>query len=211
MIIIVVIILVILFLAFFGIFGRFPDNWEWVGIILAGIGITMAMPPILQLFWGHHSLRTRFENGVDGVKRFLPVYLDNMPVKNKILKKLGIKRDTIQSLTVQFRISEAGSGKVIIPIHNARIYSDDDPTDIGKDRISLPATLSVGACIMIVQWDAQKKQAIVLHDRLMSEFPLNTGQYIIDISLFVDGEPRIISRQFVVGQRADDLSWINPI
>lgn len=209
-ILIALIALVILFLAFLGIFGRFPDNWEWVGIVLAGVGLTMATPSILQLLWGRPVLRTRFENGVQEIERFLPIYLENPPVKNRLMRRLGVRRDTIQSLTVQFRIIEAGSGKIIIPIRQARIYSDDDPTDMGRDRISLPPTFSVAASVMIVRWDTQKNKALIPPDRLRTEYPLDAGQYRVDVSLIVDGDPIIVSRQFVVGQKADDLSWIKP-
>ncbi len=207
-IIVALIALVILFLAFLGVFGRFPDNWEWAGFVLAGIGIAMAVPSIFQSLWGRPFLRTRFENGVDKANRFLPVYLDNPPVRNRILKRLGIRRDTIQSLTIHFQIKEAGSGKIIVPIRQARIYSDDDPNDMGRDRIALPPTFSVAASVMIVRWDIQKKKALIPPDRLRTEYPLDSGRYIVDISLIVDGDPTIVSRQFVVGQKADDLSWI---
>lgn len=210
LILLALITMVIIFLAFSGVFGRFPDNWEWVGIVLAGVGVALAMPSVFQLLWGRPILRTRFENGVDENNRFLPVYLDNPPIRNQIMRRLGVRRDTIQSLTIQFHISEAGSGKIVIPIHDARIYSDDDPTDMGRDRISLPPTFSVAASIMIVRWDTQKNKAIVPPDRLRAEYPLDAGQYKVNISLIVDGDPTLVSHQFVIGQKADDLSWIKP-
>lgn len=206
----VLIALVILLLAFVDVFGRFPDNWEWVGIVLAGVGLAMASPSILRMFWGRPLVKTRFENGVEEAERFLPVYLENPPVKNRILRKLGVRRDTVQSLTVQFRISEVGSGKIVIPIRQARIYSDDDATDEGRNRIALPPTFSVAASVMIVQWNAQKNKALIPPDRLREEFALGAGHYQVDIILSVDGDPMLVSRQFVVGQKADDLSWINP-
>ena len=207
---IIFIVLGVLFLALRGSFGDFPSNWEWVGIVLAGVGLAMATPSIFQMLWGRSILRTQFENGIEGESRFLPIYLENPPIRSRILRKLGVKRDTIQSLTVQFRISEAGSGKIVVPIRQARIYSDDDPTDRGRNRISLPATYSVAASVIIVRWDTQKDKAFIPPDRLREELPLESGQYRVHVIFLVDGDPKISSRQFVIGEKADDLTWIKP-
>ena len=132
----------IVLVAFRGVFGEFPAEWEWVAFFLGGIGLAMATPPILQRAWGRPVLLADFDRGVEGPDRFLPVYLRNPPVRKRVLRWLGVRRETIQSLTVQFRISEAGSNKTLVPIRQARIYSDDDPTDTGHNRLSLPPTYS---------------------------------------------------------------------
>ena len=139
---IVFIILGILVLSLRGFFGAFPDNWEWVGIVLAGVGLAIATPSIFQMIWGHPKLKWRFENG-----RF---------------------------------------------------------------RVALPPTFSVAACIMVVLWDAKGNKAIVLPDRLREASELAAGSYQVQIILSIDGEPIIVSRQFIVGKKADDFSWINP-
>ena len=180
------------------------------GTVAGIVAIKMATQPLLQVLYGQPRLRTKFEVGVEGVDRFLLVYLDNPPIKNRILKKLKVKRNPIQSLTVQFRIREAGSGKIVDPIRNARIFSDDDDDDSGHWRISLPPTFSVSASIMVARWDTQKKKACVLPDRTKPELILESGQYKVDIIFLVDGEEKIETRQFVVGQEADDLKWITP-
>jgi hypothetical protein len=205
---IILIILGILFFALGGFFGRFPDNWEWVGIVLAGVGLAMATPSIFQMLWGRPTIKMQFENGVKEVDRFLPVYLSNPPIKNKILKKLGVRRETIQSLTAQFRISELGSGRVIIPSRQARIYSDEDPDDKGRFRTTLPPTFSVAASIMVVLWDVKKDKAIVLPDRLREVSSLPEGAYLVHIIFLVDGDPISVSRQFIIGKKADDLTWV---
>jgi len=205
---IIFIILGILFFALSGLLGRFPDNWEWVGVVLAGVGLTMATPSILQMLLGRPKIKMQFENGVKEVDRFLLVYLSNPPIKNKLLRKLGIRRETIQSLTAQFRISELGSRKVIIPSRQARIYSDDDPDDKGRFRTTLPPTFSVAASIMVVFWDVEKDKAIVLPDRLREASALPEGAYQVHIIFLVDGDPISVSHQFIIGKKADDLTWV---
>jgi hypothetical protein len=205
---IILIILVILLFAFEGFFGRFPNNWEWVGIVLAGAGLAVATPSILQRLWGRPKIKIEFENGVKEMDRFLPVYLSNPPIKNKFLKRLGVRRETVQSLTAAFRISELGSGKIIIPSRQARIYSDDDPDDKGRFRTTLPPTFSVAASIMVVLWDAKKSQAVVLPDRLREASALPEGAYRVRIIFSIDGDPIPVSRQFIIGKKADDLTWV---
>ncbi len=206
--------LVILVIAFVGVFGRFPDNWEWVGIVLAGWGIAMGAPSLLQMVMGRPKLLTSFERVVDGPKRALAIFLKNPPLGEKsIWGKLGIRRDTIASLSASFRISEVA--KVVIPIMHARIYTPDDPTGIdpariGTWRIALPPTLSFETCIMIAMWDSEKKKAIVVGDKSRNSVELSAGIYRIEVIFLVEGQPIKEFREFIVGDKADDLVWITP-
>ena len=130
-----------------------------------------------------------------------------MPVRRRLLKMLGVKREGVQSLTVQFQIREIGSGKTIVSGRQARIWSDDDTSDLGRDRIALPPTYSVAASIAIAWWDSKNNNVFVLPNRIHDAHVLDAGHYLAEIILLVDGEPAHISRSFVVGKTADDLIW----
>lgn len=207
LVILVIVVLVIVCLAFIGIFGRFPDEWEWVGIVLAGLGLAMATPSIFQMLWGRAVVKLQFDIYPEKSERALVAFFKNPPVNSRMLRMLGVKREIVQSLTAEIRISEAGSNTIIVPIRQLRIYSDDEPSDSGNNRIVLPPTYSVGASIMVAHWDNQQKQAVIPPARLRDPQPLGAGCYRADIIIIVDGDPRIISRQFVVGKEADDLIW----
>lgn len=208
---IVLLLLAILCLAFIGIFRRFPDEWEWVGVVLAGLGIAMATPSILQMFWGRACIETKFEVSAKGHERSLVILLKNPPMRNRILKTLGVKRETVQSLTAAIRISEFGSKKIIVPIRHARLFTDEDTSsDKWFSRIVLPPTYSAAATIMAARWDNGNKRAIILGDILRQPLLLSEGYYNAQIIILVDGEHNEISRQFVVGKNADDLIWTNP-
>jgi hypothetical protein len=201
--------LAILIVAFFGVFGRFPGNWEWVGIVLAGLGIAMGVPSVLQRIYGRPKLLTNYDKHVQDQERALIVFLKNPPLEPKsLLAKLGVRRDTIASLSASFRISE--KAKVTIPIMHSRIYSDDDPTEAGSWRIALPPTFSWSTSIMIAMWDNAKKKAIVLGDTARSPVELSDGLYRMDIIYLVDGQPIKEFREFIIGKKADDLVWIKP-
>ena len=210
LVVIILIIFVILCLAFIGIFGRFPDEWEWVSIVLAGVAITMATPSILQMLWGRACIETEFTVSAMGSERSLSIFLKNPPVQNRILKIVGVKRETVQSLTAEIRISEFGSKRIIVPIRHARLFSDEDTSDKGSNRIVLPPTYSVAASIMVAMWDNKNNLAVILGDRLRENLLLGEGYYYAQIIIFVDGEPKEIARQFVIGKKADDLMWAKP-
>lgn len=175
-----------------GIFGKFPDSWAWVGIVLAGMGIVMTSPSIIQMIWGRAAIQIEFSD----TSTPLSIFLHNPPVQNRILRFLRIKRETIQSIVAEFRIQEAGSNKIIVPIRHARIYSDDDVAEIGNTRIALPPTYSVAASIVIITWDSQEKKAYITGDRLRSQLEIGEGYYIATIIIFVDGDPITVQRSF---------------
>ncbi|MBA7613942.1 hypothetical protein ES703_21201 [subsurface metagenome] len=208
---IILVVLGLLVFALRGVLGIFPDSWEWAGIVLAGVGIAMGVPSVLQMAMGRPKLMINFDRTAKGEERFLAVFLKNPQLEKKsVWRKLGIKRDTIESLIVSFRISEVGTGKIILPIMQSRIYSDDDTTDVGKNRIALPPTLSFEASVMIAIWDKDKKRAIIPGDRLRPSVEISAGVYQITIIFVVDGEPQTKFRQFIVGNTADELDWIVP-
>lgn len=194
-----------------GFFGVFPDSWEWTGIVLAGAGIAMGIPSVLQMTMGRPKLMVGFDRVVKDKERSLAIFLKNPQLdKKSVWRKLGIKRDTIQSLIVSFRISEAGAGKVIVPIMQARIYSDDDPTGAGSNRIALPPTISFETCVMIAMWDEVKKRAVVPGDRLRQAVELSAGIYRLEVIIVVDGDAQNKFREFIIGNTADDLVWVKP-
>jgi hypothetical protein len=160
--------LAILVLAFVGVFGRFPDNWEWVGIVLAGLGLAMGAPSVFQMMLGRPKLLSDYDRHVRGQERALMVFLKNPQLSRKSLwRKLGVRRDTIESLIASFCITEVGTNKVMTePIMHASIFSDDDPAHIGKNRIALPPTITYEASIMIALWDGTKHKAIIPGDNV---------------------------------------------
>jgi hypothetical protein len=207
---IILVILGILLLAFRGVFGIFPDNWQWVGIVMAGLGLLMSTPSIFQMILGRPKLVREYDRHVKNNDRALLIFLKNPPLSDKsIWGKLGIRRDTIASLSASFRISE--KAKTTIPIMHARIYSDDDPTRTGSWRIALPPTFSYSSSIVVATWDATLKKAMVLGDEVRESEYLPANVYKIEIIFLVEGQPIKEVREFIVGNTADDLIWVKQI
>jgi len=201
--------LAILISAFVAVFGRFPDDWQWFGIGLAGLATAMGVPSLLQMIYGRPKLLTLYDKHVQDQERALMVFLKNPPLGPKsFLGKLGVRRDTIASLSASFRISE--KAKITIPIMHTIIYSDNSPTQAGSWRIALAPTFSWSTSIIVAMWDNAKEKTIVLGDTVRNPVELSDGLYRIDIIYLVDGQPTNESREFIVGKNADDLVWIRP-
>lgn len=186
------------------------NTWELVGIVLTGLGVAIGVPSVLQKIYGRPKLIREYDEYVRERERELIVFLKNQPLKRKsFLRKLGIRRDMISSLSVSFRISE--KERVVIPIMHARIYSDDDPTEAGSWRVALPPTFSSSASIMIAEWNDKKKKAIVPGDKVRSGVELPDGLYCIHVIYLVEGQEESEFREFIVGKNADDMVWVRPM
>lgn len=183
------------------------NTWELVGIVLTGLGVAIGVPSVLQKIYGRPKLLREYGEYVRERERELIIFLKNQPLARKsFLRKLGIRRDTISSLSISFRISE--KERVVIPIMHARIYPDDDPTEAGSWRVALPPTFSSSAGIMIAEWNDKKKKAIVPGDKVRRGVEISDGLYRMDIIYLVDGQPENEFREFIVGKDADDLVWV---
>ncbi len=75
----------------------------------------------------------------------------------------------------------------------------------------MPPTISFETTVMIAMWDEGKKKAIVPGDRNKPSVELSVGIYLIEAIFVVDGEPQKEFRRFIVGNTADDLTWVKPI
>jgi hypothetical protein len=197
----------LVFLALVGFFGVFPDEWEWAAFVVGGLGIAMSAPSIFVMIWGQPKVNVRIEKYIEGDEHLLPVYIENLPVKSRILRFLGVRRQSVQSLEATLRIHEVGSGVVLVPILHCPIYASDDNTDIGRGRITLPPTFSVAATILIAKWDGAHGKAVVPGDRLRTPITVGVGSYRAEIVLYIDGDPMRVTRTFMVGQNSAGLQW----
>ena len=168
----------------------------------------MGIGPFAQWIWGRPVLKTRFERDAQGNDRCLIIFLRNAPVKNAFLKRL-VQRNSVDSLTAWYQVSEVGSSKILLPVRQLLIYSDSDGDDNGRWRVTLPPTYSVGASIMPVVWDHSLNAVVLPPSRTQPEIiKVSRGLYRADIVFSVNGEAMNTSRTFAVGDSADDLYWV---
>ena len=184
---------------------------EFVGLGLtafSAVGVFLAAPTLLQLFFGSPKLNTLFGADVDpgNGHRILVVFLDNSPPYKLLRRWAVVKRDTIQSLTVAFQIYQVDTRSIAVEVHQARIHSDSDSTDAGRYRVTLPPTYSVAASFVVAEWNPDSG-AEVPPTRTQASVPLVPGTYKATIAFTVDGTPDIQVKLFSVGRSAADLDW----
>ena len=185
---------------------------EFVGLGLTAFsaaGVFLAAPTLLHIFFGGPKLNTRFDVDVDprNGHRLLVVFLENLPAAKWLRRLAVVKRDTIQSLTATFQIYHVDTRSLTVDVHQARIHSDSDSTDLGRERIALPPTYSVAATFEVAKWNPDNGRAEVPPTRTRASVPLNPGTYEARIALIVDGTPDMQVRLFSVGRSAADLEW----
>lgn len=187
---------------------------QWVDVILSftafGIAI-VALPTILQMFWGRPLLRVEFDRAVEDQERMLAVYLKNPPIKSRTLSRMGVRRESIQSLAASFQIAEVGSGRVLDPIRHGIFFTDEELEPRPKERVALPPTYSVATSFGVAKWMPDTNSVVVPPDRLRGALPLAAGYYLAKVVVMVDGEPKNYERRFKVGANPDDLVWTTPV
>lgn len=204
-------------LALGGFWDVFPEGWQAVGTIITVVGVIMMIPEFVQRLIGGAKLIVEFDKIVEQEKRSLAIFLKNPQLgdasmgKKSIWRKLGVKRETIESLIVSFRIYEVGTGKVVIPIMQARIYSDADSSEQGGWRVTVPPTMSFETSLMVAMWNDSKKVAIVPGDKIRGLVELPEGIYRIEAVFVVEGEAQKRFREFVIGNSADELTWVKQV
>ena len=52
------------------------------------------------------------------------------------------------------------------------------------------------------------KGVVVMPGPTSSKFPLSQGIYHAGIVIMVDGEPWVTSKRFIVGEKPEDLNWV---
>ena len=186
---------------------------QFVGLGLAAFsafGVLLAIPTLLQVFLGGPKLNARFGTYDPGDgSRLLLVYLENRPAAKWLQKLAVVKRDTIQSLTVAFQIVHLETKVAVVPVHQAKIKTDADPTDKGRYRITLPPTYSIAASFTVAQWTPSSGGAEIPPTLGKAAVPLARGPHTAEIILTVDGEPDVQLRRFSVGPSSANLNWLS--
>ncbi|MXW90492.1 MAG: hypothetical protein F4Z47_01705 [Rhodospirillaceae bacterium] len=93
-----------------------PDWLQWSDVFLSLIAFGLAvvtLPTAFQMWWGkpHLTITFRREGVEAGAVLFLSV--SNKPVKNKLLRSIGVRRDAAQNVGAIAEIRESGTNRFI--------------------------------------------------------------------------------------------------
>ncbi len=188
-----------------------PIYLQWLGFGLAvfsAVGVLLVLPTLLQIFLGGPQLHKEFDSHDEDGSRLLLVFMKNLPVEKPFGRFALVKRDTIESLAVTFQILDACRQSIIVPVHQARIQSGEDSDELGRYRIRLPPTFSVGASIAVAMWNAASGRAEIPPTQGKQSVPLDPGIYEARSIFHIDGRRNDVAKNFSVGQTVKELEWL---
>jgi len=115
-------------------------EWALCISILAFALSLIALPTALQMFYGRPNIHTSY--GVTPVNGQLHLVctLQNVPIKNKFLKALGIRRETAESVRANYTIADE-TGKIIADNVIAAIRHIFEGDFEGKVNLKLEASI----------------------------------------------------------------------
>lgn len=152
-------------------FTQFPGQWEWVALILGGVSFLMAVSPFIQMIWGKPKLTLKFHRRTGNIGYIsLECYVYNLPIRNKLLTWLGVRRENTSGIIALFELREALSGEVVRDFHVTEIRT---PAGEVSDSTSTPASL-LGLGISLVLFDKAAGQAKVGMPHELRELPQGT-------------------------------------
>lgn len=179
--------------------------WDWAGIIMGAIGVAafvMVIQPFLQLCFGRPKLEVEFNTMETGKARLLYCGLTSSPVPG-ILRKIGIRRDAIQGLTVSASILDSRTKKTMMHEDFAVLLDAEGKHWNVVDIVASEA--------MVMVWVAGIKDG---DDKVLTvlkadkdEIELPPSEYICDLRIKSASVDVKLGKKFMVGSQPHELYW----
>jgi len=179
--------------------------WDWAGIIMGAIGVAafvMAIQPFMQFCCGRPKLKVEFNTLDAGKARLLYCGLTSYPVP-EILRKIGIRRDAIQGLTVSASIVDSRTKKTMMHEGFAALLDAEGKRWNVVDIVASAA--------MVIVWVAgikdggEKVLTAIKADK--DEIELPPSEYICDLRIKSASVNVKLGKKFMVGSKPHELYW----
>jgi hypothetical protein len=177
-------------------------DWALIISIIALVVATVALITWGQMIWGRPNLKVE----VRGQHIYgLECLIQNVPITNKFIKNIGVRRDTVQDLSVFISIRDNSIGDSI----EIQIYCDIGKRillfdDIKSKHIHLPASKYVARANLI---RAGKKRpetiirAYIIDDDGQLGKELREGSYSLYVNVCADDKEIEITKKFRINNR----------
>jgi hypothetical protein len=180
--------------------NNFPAQWSWVALIIGVLAFLVAILPFIRMMWGGPKILLHFRIEDMENNCYYSCEIHNIPIRNRLLKALGVRRETAQDVTAAFEIEERGTGKTICPITQALIKTQ---TRVGAERILLPASFFPALFAIVFIEKGKSEVRVMREDKLI----LPIGNYTAKVRVFA-GEDKYISKcNFVVDNKHPFVLW----
>ncbi len=176
--------------------------WLWAGIIFGIAGFVlaaMALPTALQMFFGRPKVSVEFKSPViDGVI-VLQCHILNRPVKNRLLRSLGVTRQSTH-MNASISVYEHGTNRPF-RVHGMLLinHGAGPATERAEVTSNWPA---------IVAPFYKMKDAATFVTNNYGAVELPAGYYVTKLSLICENREIIaIEKGLYVGKDPDELWW----
>ncbi|MBA7698062.1 hypothetical protein ES703_106736 [subsurface metagenome] len=156
-----------------------------------------------QMIWGNPHIKVEFitPSSKKSPEKYLECRLTNRPIKNRLLRILGVYRRTADDVSARFHILDAMTHKRIATNVAAEIGAEWNIKLMPS--ISLPAS-KASAIFRIVKVRADGV-ATVVDSYDGQNFPLPAGEYYVTSRIYVSGKEINCLGRFSVGTKPEDL------
>jgi hypothetical protein len=170
-----------------------------IGVIALVVGI-MAIPTILQMFYGRPKLAFEADDFTGPEGRILLIKITNQPVKNRFLRFVGVEREA-GDLMGFFDIQELGTGRILIRSVTGLLNCAPLLT-VGLTARALP-NFSVGLVVI----STREGRASIVDARPERVMPIETGHYVAHIAITRGQYTYRIDQNFRVAKVDHETIW----
>ena len=186
-----------------------PPPWlEWTSIALSLAALVLAaaaLPTVLQVWFGKPTISVEFDQQGISPGVALICRVKNKPVENRLLKRLGVRRQEARELGGRVTIRESEGGKYI---ESLRITFGTGNTE-RQLRLDLHAGHPTLVLIAYHQWKDGNPTLSLQKDNEEEELKLNPGEYECELVLEWGQDRFETKRTFVVGNDHSKMRWRN--
>jgi len=177
-----------------------PAPLQWISFLVVLIALAVAIMALLPFFFGKPKLEISLRVLDLPGERYLQCNITNLPIDNRFLKLLGVRRNVAEEVNALFSIEDARTSKMIVKYVLPEIK---DVRGTISEGVSIPGCTTPADFVLVAT--SNEGNTIIIGDS--SNTVLTVGEYYADIFVKA-GEIEVKHRRkFFVGQTRQDLYW----
>jgi hypothetical protein len=174
-----------------------------IGLVVALAALATALPPCLQMLCGGPAIEIEFIESSEPHGRLLLCHVISKPIKNGLLRAMGVKRATVD-VFARFEIWSHATGQLVAGDYRPRL------SDISSRMQSLSLLLRepLGLLFCIVE------QTNLSGPTAKNEVPgelrtttLEPGNYWADVAVAYGNNAGFVRKSFRIAEIKDESGW----
>lgn len=189
-----------------------PPVWQWSGLAISVIAFVLAimtLPTAFQMWWGRPEIKIRFVKADRSNMVALQCYIENEPIRSKLLRMLGVHRDSAD-IAADLTVRETPNGRQIVHKRPLLNIEQGEPTL----RVTLAARLPAIFAVAYQMRDNQ--QAAIFSDGgdridTGNEILLVPGVYEAEVHVLLQDANVVSKKTFQIGRNSEGTYWLDNV